>query len=154
MVIGQILGAEQTVAWLGARREAVQLAMRTTVRSLALQLTAYVKSNKLTGQVLHVRSGRLRGHITFRVQDRGDIITGLVGTNVIYARIHEFGGHTKPHIIVPRNAKALHWGSHFAKIVHHPGSNMPERSFLRSSLREMEAVIKAELSLAMREALK
>lgn len=154
MVIGQILGAEQTVAWLGSRREQVQTALQVTVRKLARELAAYVKRGKLTGQVLHNRSGRLRRSITFKVTSEGTVVSGLVGTNVVYARIHEFGGHTKPHLILPKKARALHFNGRFAKIVHHPGSNFPERSFLRSALKDMTPEIRAELALSIQGALK
>ena len=54
-----------------------------------------------------------------------------VGTNVIYAAIHQLGGRTKPHIIKPRNAKALKIpGIGFRKSVKHPGSKIPARPFL------------------------
>ena len=149
MVIGQILGAEQTVAWLGSRREQVQTALQVTVRKLAMELAGYVKKDKLAGQALHVRSGRLRRSITFKVTSEGTVVSGLVGTNVVYARIHEFGGHTKPHIILPKNARALHFNGRY-----HPGSNFPERSFLRSALKDMTPEIRAELALSIRGALK
>ncbi len=60
-----------------------------------------------------------------------------------YAAIHEFGGKTKPHLILPRFAKALRFatalsmkGKHkatayaFATEVHHPGSVIPARPYL------------------------
>ncbi len=55
-----------------------------------------------------------------------------VGTNVAYASIHQFGGHTKPHIIRPKVKKALFWAGapHPCKAVHHPGSVIPARPFL------------------------
>lgn len=51
-----------------------------------------------------------------------------------YAALHQFGGRTAPHTIEPRRARALHWisggGDHFARRVHHPGSNIPARPFI------------------------
>ena len=50
-----------------------------------------------------------------------------------YASIHQFGGRTRPHRIVPKNRKALAWGvgatTYFAKWVDHPGSKIPARPF-------------------------
>jgi hypothetical protein len=55
-----------------------------------------------------------------------------------YARIHEFGGTTKPHVIEPRNAKALRFiiGGRvvFARRVHHPGSRITEKRFTRNAI--------------------
>lgn len=54
----------------------------------------------------------------------------LVGTNVPYARIHQLGGKTRPHVIKPKNKKALAFGGRVVKSVNHPGSNIPARPFL------------------------
>jgi hypothetical protein len=42
----------------------------------------------------------------------------------------------------------------FAKIVHHPGSIIPERSYLRSALGEMSGLIQSEIEKAAREAVR
>ena len=62
----------------------------------ALLLEAHIKQNKLSGQVLRVRSGRLRSSISHRLEPIGQDLTARVGTNVVYARIHEFGGTITP----------------------------------------------------------
>lgn len=49
---------------------------------------------------LHAPFGRLRSSITHRVDKAG--LRAFVGTNVIYARIHEFGG-----VIEPKSARFL-----------------------------------------------
>ena len=71
----------------------------------ALLLEAHIKQHKLSGQVLHVRSGRLRSSISHRLERRGDDLMAIVGTNVVYARIHEFGGTITPkraaHLAIP-----------------------------------------------------
>ncbi len=59
-----------------------------------------------------------------------DATSATVGTNVKYAAIHQFGGQTKPHLIKPRNAKALAFGGRYVKQVNHPGSKIPARPFL------------------------
>lgn len=119
------------------------------------ELQAYVKAYKLTNQVLNVRSGRLRRSITGRIEDSGHEISGIVGTKVEYARIHEFGGSTSAHEIFPRRGKFLAFFSKrlgrmvFTKKVSHPGSKMPERSFLRSALRDREDRIKTIIERAV-----
>lgn len=45
---------------------------------------------KLSGQVLNVRGGRLRDSIDQEISD--DELSTRVGTNVEYGKIHEFGG--------------------------------------------------------------
>jgi phage gpG-like protein len=120
----------------------------------------------LTGPVLQRRTGTLYRSITGRTEQLPDRVRGIIGSNVPYARIHELGGRTRPHEIRPKNAKALHfymgggWDHSgyggmtevFARVVHHPGSRIPERSYLRRALREQAERIRAEIRAAVREA--
>jgi phage virion morphogenesis protein len=79
------------------------------------------------GQTL-VDSARLKNSITARAS--GNKVE--VGTNVVYAAIHQFGGKTSPRTIRPKNKKALFWpgASHPVMSVRHPGSTIPARPFL------------------------
>lgn len=54
----------------------------------------------------------------------------IVGSNKVYAAIHQFGGKTRPHVIRARRAKALAFGGILRKSVNHPGSKIPARPFL------------------------
>lgn len=71
-------------------------------------------------------SGRLAASIVSSSDNDG----AVVGTNVKYAAIHQFGGQTRAHLIKPRNKKALAFGGKVMKQVNHPGSNIPARPFL------------------------
>jgi len=83
------------------------------------------------------RPGRAGGKI---LQDTGRLASSIspesgpdyaqVGTNVVYARIHQLGGQTKPHVIRAKRARALAFNGIFRKSVNHPGSNIPARPFL------------------------
>lgn len=53
-----------------------------------------------------------------------------VGSNKVYAAIHQFGGRTKAHVIRPRSKQALAFGGRVFKQVNHPGSVIPARPFL------------------------
>ena len=86
---------------------------------------ARAKKGKWPGKMLQV-SGALASSITTAHTSN----TAQVGTNVIYAAIHQFGGQTAPHTIAAKYAKALAWPGGFAKKVNHPGSKIPARPFL------------------------
>lgn len=124
------------------------------ITSLTLRLQTHVKADKLSGQVLNRRTGALSRSIVQQVLDQGLVIYGRVFSSgdVKYAAIHEFGGKTRAHDIFPKKADALSFmmGGRrvFAKVVHHPGSQMPERSFMRSSLADMAE----EITLGMKQA--
>ena len=140
--------------------EKIRQALRTKIFALTLTLEAHIKLDKLSGQVLKTVSGRLKRSIQSEVIDRIDQITGTVFSSgdVPYNAIHEFGGKTSASEIVPVKAKALRFMFHgkltFAKRVHHPGSVMPERSFMRSGLSDMKEKIISELTSTVREAAK
>jgi phage virion morphogenesis protein len=79
------------------------------------------------GQTL-VNTARLRRSINYQTGKN----SVEVGTNVVYAAIHQFGGKTKAHVIRPKKGKALMWpgAAHPVKSVNHPGSDIPARPFL------------------------
>ncbi len=70
------------------------------------------------------------GQLASSIVERSDGNTAAVGTNKVYARIHQEGGKTKPHLIKPRNKKALAFNGRVVKQVNHPGSDIPARPYL------------------------
>lgn len=54
----------------------------------------------------------------------------IVGSNKVYAAIHQFGGKTKAHIIRARRKRALAFGGILRRQVNHPGSVIPARPYL------------------------
>jgi phage gpG-like protein len=105
-----------------------------------------------------VRTGTLRSSINTRIDQGGGAVTATVGTNVAYARIHEYGGTTSAHRIMPKKARVLAFSiggqTIFRRWVNHPGSRIPERSFLRSALAEMRPEIEAGLEQAVAQAVR
>lgn len=81
-------------------------------------------------RVAPVDTGNLRLKIDWRIKNNN--IEIFMPDYAIYL---EFG--TAPHIIRPKNAKALHWKSGgndvFAKVVHHPGTQ--PQPFIRNTFR-------------------
>lgn len=77
------------------------------------------------GKILQVK-----GHLLNSITPASDNDNAVVGTDLKYAAIHQFGGKTRAHEIRPRNKKALAFGGRVVKKVNHPGSNIPARPFL------------------------
>lgn len=151
----ELIGKTELLARVTGWTAAVIAEEKVAVTRQTIELQAHVIRDKLSGQVLNVRSGDLRRSI----QEEAPLTegTGVFGRvfssgDVKYARIHEYGGRTAPHDIVPNKAEALAFmigGKQvFAKVVHHPGSQMPERSFLRSALADRAV----EIGSALKEA--
>lgn len=103
-----------------------------TLWAMGLQVEAFAKINITTWDL--IESGNLRASIHPNSPDvdekasRGSI---TIGTNVVYAAIHEFGG-----FIRPVKARMLFWTgkdgkTHAAHVVH-----MPAKPFLRPAVRD------------------
>lgn len=147
-------------AWLKDMPVRVRNRLISTVSILAEKLRNHVVQDKLMGQVLNRRTGRLGQSIQQRVETFPQAVFGVVYSSgdVPYARIHEYGGKTAAHVIEARNAKALSFLMNgqqvFARRVNHPGSNIPERSYMRSSLADMKDEIVRKMTLAVEEGAK
>ncbi|MCE2691639.1 MAG: phage virion morphogenesis protein [Rubrivivax sp.] len=95
-----------------------------------------MRKGGLQGKILQ-RSGGLAGSIS----QRWSASEAVVGSNKVYAAIHQFGGRTKPHVIRARNKRALSFGGIVVRQVNHPGSNIPARPFLRLTPRDLRDIV-------------
>jgi phage gpG-like protein len=151
-------GLEETRARLDGYPTALQAALSAKATELAAALADLVKNDKLSGTVLNARSGALGDSITANVTAEGDGILASVGSegDMKYAAIQEYGGKTGAHEILPAKGDVLAFisgdGQQFARRVEHPGSVIPERSYLRSSLDDMKDEIVDGLADAAAEA--
>ncbi len=89
----------------------------------------------LTGKKLRVRTGRLRSKQQFPILTRsGNVFRTEFINRTEYAAIHELGGQTPAHVIVPKIKKALKFikgGKLFIrKKVNHPGSKIKATRFM------------------------
>lgn len=156
-----LTGDKALIARLKKLPGVLQEALQRKVKVLALLLEGKVKTEKLNGQVLNRVTGALSRSISHKVEVLVNAVIGRVFSSgdVKYAGIHEYGGKTQAHVILPKKASVLAFTNAggkqvFARRVNHPGSTMPERSFLRSSLRDMSQQISRELKSEAIKALK
>jgi phage gpG-like protein len=141
MIEAKTKGGREVARNLGKIPAKVHAGLVKGIGRLTLKLQRKVKMEKLTGQVLNVKTGTLRRSIDQRVIQRPDgSITGIVATNVKYAGVHEFGfkgrisQSVREHLRKNRGKRGKH------KVRAHTRNrdvDLPERSFLRSALREM-----------------
>jgi phage virion morphogenesis protein len=83
-------------------------------------------------------SGHLRDSIRFQLRGNDTVV---VGTNKEYAAIHQLGGKTAAHLIMPRNKKALKTPYGIFKKISHPGSAIPARPYLGLSTENSDEII-------------
>lgn len=99
-------------------------------------IASRIRNGTWPGKILQ-RTGQLAASI----ETRSDSTSATVGTNLVYAGIHQFGGKTRAHTITARKGKALAFGGIFRRSVRHPGSHIPARPFLaldRSDERQIQ----------------
>jgi phage gpG-like protein len=153
-----LVGAEALQARLDAFPAALAVDLAAKAQALGEALTDKIRNEMLSGQALNARSGALRDSIGAEVFSDGEDVSASVGSygDVKYAAIQEYGGKTGAHEILPVKGKVLAFlvggAMRFARRVEHPGSVIPERSYLRSSLDEMSAEIVAALAATPTEA--
>jgi phage gpG-like protein len=145
-------GQEALAERLGALPERLRAKFAEKVDLRAQSLFTQVVDVNLSGGVLNVRSGALRDSIQVEVSQQDNSIGAEVFSNgdAPYAAIQELGGKTAAHEILPNKAQIIAFVMNgkqvFARRIHHPGSQIPARSYLRSALEEQSGDIKRELT--------
>lgn len=152
MFRGSAKGAKKTAKNLRNAGKRMHGSVRKSLGSLVLELLTKVKQEKLsgpgTGQALNVRTGRLRRSITQRITDSGRQVRGIVGTNVEYAKFHEFGQSIKGDLKKQREGFKAGLKADKPAL---SADSLPPRSFLRTALKEMEPRIREEFAHAVKE---
>ncbi len=165
MIKATLIGQEHLIPFLREIYPRQREMLEKSVGRMALKLMRKIKEEKLTGQVLKNRTGTLRRSINYRVESNQISIYGIVGSNKSYAAAHEYGINrmvsqsVKAHLRTIKQAwgKPLKDGPReimvrsFNRAMH---MNLPERSFLRASLREMEREIATEMQSTLNKAVK
>lgn len=150
-----VVGAKETGIGLRADSRALITNLQKVLTKLGIKLTRHVVQDKLHGQVLHQRSGRLAGSVHRTEQFSDTKNTETVGTNVVYAGIHEYGGVIHhpggtAYFFDPKAgairfvANADRAAAYLPRTKPHT-IHMPARSFLRSALADMQVEIIADL---------
>jgi len=97
----KIVGDDQVVAYLAALPSSLARMILEKFQQKATETSQHIKADLLSGQLLGVKTGRLRssivgrvyaskGRVTINIQSRGD---------VPYAGIYEKGGEIRSHVI-------------------------------------------------------
>jgi phage gpG-like protein len=149
-------GQQALAERLGVLPDRLRAALAEKVDALAQNLFSQVVGVNLSGGVLNMRSGALRDSIQVALSRQDDRIEAEIFSNgdAPYAAIQEFGGKTAAHEILPDKATVIAFVANgkqlFARRVQHPGSQIPERSYLRSALDEQGENILQDLTEIVR----
>lgn len=150
---GEVLGAEAVTRRFKEARTGYPSRLRTTVRTLGAELQRRAKL-KVSGDVLNVRTGRLRRSINLKFTESTSAFRSDVGTNVVYARRFEVGGSWTEQVRAHMRTVRQAWGRPTQPFQQNVRSfvrkvKVTPRSFLVSSLDEMRSDIRARLAAAI-----
>jgi len=153
-----LVGDNVLVARFKSVSDKVRTRLNTAVQEQLYSLQSYIVSSKLSGQVLKRRTGNLASSINVRMNSGNpDDISGQVGTAVVYAAIHEYGGTvTIPahqRTITQAFGRPLKDGSKQIDVRSYQAT-FPERSFLRSGLQDRQAQIRTAINSAVNGTMK
>lgn len=146
------------LAWLRAAPDAVASGIARAITQLGIDLQQRIQEGELSGQILGVRSGALRSSIDLQIDQSGDEVSATVSSDSAYAQVHEYGfsGTVDVRASLRRITQAFgHSISEKAINVrsYRRRMDLPERSFLRSALEDMEPQVRDEVAAALLEAL-
>jgi hypothetical protein len=153
MIRAYVVGDEGVVAKLAQIHPRVLGYLRAAVRTETLNLVRLAKE-KVSGPVLKTKTGTLRRGINALFEETETSITGRAGIGkekAKYPAVHEYGGVFTIREHLRRLTQA------FGRLVKVPRqisvrahtATYPERSYLRSSLRENESRIREALAKAV-----
>lgn len=129
--------------------DGIKSALNKNIRRSAIDLQKYIINEKLhapagySATMLHIVSGNLRKSIQFKVEDSATNIQATVYSDknsaaAAYAALHEFGGRF----------------TRYGRKVGDYTVNIPQRSYMRTSLDENKADIIQSMKDAVKEGLK
>ncbi|HNP41542.1 MAG TPA: phage virion morphogenesis protein [Nitrospira sp.] len=160
MIDGYLVGDREAVARFSHFGPELQSQLVKRVTRLAFALQKRVQETKLSDQVLHVRTGRLRRSINSRVEEDGARVYGFVGTNVVYGQRHEMGFSGTENVKAHSRLMTVAFGRKvkdprqisvraFSRQIKYAA-----RPFLRPALAEMKPEIVKGMEQALRDAAK
>lgn len=152
-ITASISSPDAIISKLNGMPDRVHAKLLVAVSRLTYELEALTKS-KLGGAVLQRRTGNLSHSIHSTITDTGTAVLGKVSSNAKYAAAHEYGINrevmVREHLRMQTHA--------FGRIInpievavrsHSMRMNLPEKSFLRSSLEDMRTEITQALEAAV-----
>lgn len=155
-----ITGSEALAAKFTVAGSSIQQEVSQSIKELTYELQEYIQANKVSGQVLNVKTGALRSHIYTRIDESSGITTGTVfiSTNQVpYAGEHEYGGTIRhpggtAYLISSAGSRFIPNADPLADSLPRTSAHdipMPERSYMRSGLKDFKDRILEALRAAV-----
>lgn len=155
----KFMGDDKVIANLKNMGPAAVKAGTASIKRSTMKVLRRAKE-KTSGEVLKNRTGTLRRALNQRMEQGSGVVVGIVGIKLRYAAAHEFGFHGTVTVKQHTRMMRMAWGRPVADphpIVvgaHSMKMNLPERSYLRSSLKELKTEIIADMQSSVAKVVK
>lgn len=132
----RVTGDEQVLNYFRTLPTNLQSVLMSKFKKAASETSQYIKNDLLSGQLVGVKTGRLRGSIVGRVYSSKSKIMLSIGSrgDVPYAAIYDKGGTIPATIMYPKSRSVMRFekgGSMiYAKVVNHPAVHVKARNYL------------------------
>jgi phage gpG-like protein len=158
VITARLVGDDAMLGWLRAIPDAVASGIARAISQLGIDLQRRIQEDELSGQILAARSDSLKSSIDLEIDQSGDEVSATVSSDSVYAHVHEYGfsGTLNVRASLRRITEA------FGRPISQKTINvrayrrrmeLPERSFMRSALEDMDPAIRDEVEAALGEAL-
>jgi hypothetical protein len=158
VISAELLGDGPALDRLRALPDATNAGLARAISKLGVSLQSNVQQNKLSGEVLKVRSGALKSSIDVDINKSAAGVTATVFTDLDYAGAQEYGFSGTVNVRESLRLIKQSFGHPIAtKTVsvraHTRQMDLPARSFLQSALDDMAPNISGDVEDALREAI-
>ena len=156
MISAELLGDEPALDRLRALPDVANAGLALAIAKLGIALQSHVQQDKLSGEVLKVRSGALKSSIDVRIDKSAAGVTATVFTDLDYAAAQEYGFsgtvNVRASLRLIKQAFGRPIGTKTVSVrAHSRQMDLPARSFLQSALDDMAPNISADVEDALRE---
>jgi hypothetical protein len=158
VITARLVGDDTTLAWLCANPDAIASGLARAITKLGIDLQRTIQEDELSGEILAVRSGSLKSSIDLQIDQSVDAVTATVSSDSAYAHPNEYGfsGMVDVRATLRRITEAF--GRPISEKTvsiraYRRRMDLPERSFMRSALEDMDPAIRDEVEATLLEAL-
>jgi phage gpG-like protein len=158
VISAELLGGGPALDRLRALPDAANAGLARAIAKLGIVLQSNVQQDKLSGEVLKIRSGALKSSINVEIDKSAIGVTATVFTDLDYAAVQEYGFSGTVNVRASLRLVKQAFGHPIAtKTVsvraHSRQMDLPARSFLQSALDDMGPDVSADVEDALREAI-
>ena len=158
MITARLIGDDLVLEWLRDAPDAVASGIAQAIAQLGIEVQRHIQDDELSGQMLAVRSGSLKSSIDLQIDQDSQGISATVYSDSKYADAHEYGftGTVDVKAGLRRITQAFRRPISEKTInvrAYRRRMELPEHSFMRSALEDMDPQIRDEVEAALLEAL-